>query len=148
MKNDFRHLAACRPGSGVDPELFYPSAASGPVYQAQVAKAKAVCAGCPVRAECLDHALAQVPVGIAGGMTEDERRNHARRPRSDAPASELMPATRAEAVAMRPGDKRKVGLWLFDQGKGPTYIAAKLHVSDRTVSRWAAAREQAVTATG
>jgi hypothetical protein len=63
--------AACR---NVDPELFFPAGDSGPVFDAQVAAARAVCARCPVRAECLDWALDELPYGIAGGFTEDERR--------------------------------------------------------------------------
>jgi hypothetical protein len=68
----FPRDAACR---GVDPELFFPVAEPGtPVYRRQVLQAKAVCAGCPVRAECLEFALAKLPYGIAGGLTEVERR--------------------------------------------------------------------------
>jgi WhiB family redox-sensing transcriptional regulator len=38
-------------------------------------RAKAICAGCPVQPQCLDHALAiQEPHGIWGGLTENERR--------------------------------------------------------------------------
>ncbi|MEU8510983.1 WhiB family transcriptional regulator [Kitasatospora sp. NPDC048722] len=37
--------------------------------------AKAVCAGCGVRVECRRHALAErEPVGVWGGLTEEERR--------------------------------------------------------------------------
>ena len=43
-------------------------------------EAKAICAGCPVRAECLDFALAgSERFGIWGGLTEKERRVEARR---------------------------------------------------------------------
>ena len=68
---DWRARAACR---GSDPELFFPTAESGPVRAGQVAAAKAVCARCPVRAACLAEALARIPYGIAGGLTEYERR--------------------------------------------------------------------------
>ena len=38
------------------------------------AAAKAVCAGCPVRRECLDHALTSgEPYGVWGGLSEGER---------------------------------------------------------------------------
>lgn len=70
MTMEWVERALCR---YVDPELFFPTAESGPVYEAQVAEAKAVCARCPVRAECLDWALGELPYGIAGGLTEDER---------------------------------------------------------------------------
>ena len=75
---DWRSHAACL---GVDPELFFPVADAGPVRDAQVAEAKAVCAGCPVVAACLAEALARIPDGIAGGLTESERRTLRRRDR-------------------------------------------------------------------
>lgn len=57
-----------------EPELFFPIAVTGPVRR-QIAAAKAVCAGCQVRSQCLSYALAAGPLhGIWGGMTEDERR--------------------------------------------------------------------------
>lgn len=38
-------------------------------------EAKAICATCPVREECLEYALAfPEPLGIWGGMDEEERR--------------------------------------------------------------------------
>jgi WhiB family redox-sensing transcriptional regulator len=38
-------------------------------------EARQVCARCPVRAECRDHALAaREEFGVWGGLTEDERR--------------------------------------------------------------------------
>lgn len=69
-RRDWRSAAACR---GVDPELFFPVAETGPAYDAQVGAAKAVCARCPVVAECLAEALARIPDGICGGLTADER---------------------------------------------------------------------------
>lgn len=58
---------------GLDTELFFPL----PGDAAGVAEAKAVCAACPVRAECLAFALALkdvVPGAVYGGTTGDERR--------------------------------------------------------------------------
>jgi WhiB family transcriptional regulator, redox-sensing transcriptional regulator len=51
------------------------------------AKAKTVCALCPVRAQCLDFALANsIKYGIWGGLNKEERarerRYRARRPRA------------------------------------------------------------------
>jgi WhiB family redox-sensing transcriptional regulator len=64
-------LAACQ---SVDPDLFFPMSATNPA-RADMAAAKAVCARCPVRAECLQYALAAGQVhGIWGGMSEEERR--------------------------------------------------------------------------
>ena len=68
---EWRTRAACR---SVDPEVFFPTAEVGPMYDAQVAVAKAVCTRCPVRVECLNEALVRIPEGIAGGLTPEERR--------------------------------------------------------------------------
>ena len=67
----WRQLAACR---DADPELFFPSAEDGPIHDAQVAEAKAVCSRCPVRPACLTEALERMPYGVAGGLSEQERR--------------------------------------------------------------------------
>ena len=53
----WRERAACR--SGVDPDLFFPVAESGAARNGQVRAAKAVCARCPVRSDCLAEALAR-----------------------------------------------------------------------------------------
>ena len=67
---DWRSAAACR---SADPELFFPITAFGQALE-QVAQAKAICARCPVRRECLAFALrTRQPHGIWGGMTEEER---------------------------------------------------------------------------
>ena len=58
--------AACR---GTDPELWFPSRGDSTTQQ------KAICAGCPVRAQCLEHAIVNVEsFGIWGGTSERERR--------------------------------------------------------------------------
>jgi WhiB family redox-sensing transcriptional regulator len=56
--------AAC---AGVDPDLFFPS--KGEASDA----AKALCAGCPVKGECLAFALDHHCQGIWGGTSERER---------------------------------------------------------------------------
>ena len=61
--------AAC---VGYPPETFFPIGDNAPA--SQVARAKAVCAQCPVRQACLDWAVTALPYGIAGGLTGDERR--------------------------------------------------------------------------
>jgi WhiB family transcriptional regulator, redox-sensing transcriptional regulator len=69
--DDWRQRAACR---DEDPELFFPVSEMGPGAR-QVARAKAVCARCPVRSECLEYALDNaLDHGIFGGTTETERR--------------------------------------------------------------------------
>jgi WhiB family transcriptional regulator, redox-sensing transcriptional regulator len=46
-----------------------------PEREAREARAKAICARCPVRAECLDWALeTREPFGVWGGYSETERK--------------------------------------------------------------------------
>ena len=72
---DWRLLAASR---HADPELFFPVSASGPSLD-QITQAKAICAGCPVRQQCLAFALnTRQNHGVWGGMSEEERRPRAR----------------------------------------------------------------------
>ncbi|MGH8902177.1 MAG: WhiB family transcriptional regulator [Egibacteraceae bacterium] len=53
---------------------FFPLGSTGAALD-QIARAKAICAGCPVAVECLDYALDTGQTdGVWGGMTEDERR--------------------------------------------------------------------------
>ena len=67
---DWPYSASCR---SADPELFFPVSSSG-LSVAQVAEAKAVCAGCPVRRECLAFALRTHQTdGVWGGLSERER---------------------------------------------------------------------------
>ena len=73
---DWRHRARCR---DVDPELFFPVGTTGPA-EAQVQSAKAICALCPVREECLQWALDTAQdAGVWGGLSEEERRRCPRR---------------------------------------------------------------------
>lgn len=64
----WRAQAACR---GLDPEFFY----AGRGEFEEWAEAKAVCRLCPVRLECLEHALdACERFGVWGGLSHKERR--------------------------------------------------------------------------
>jgi len=65
--------AAC---VGADPDLFFaPEAEFMTARRRREAKAKAVCAGCPARRECLAWALdTGQSFGIWGGTSEEERR--------------------------------------------------------------------------
>jgi WhiB family redox-sensing transcriptional regulator len=57
---------------GVDTAVFYPGRGD---HQA-VATAKTICAGCPVRQDCLDYAIrTSQRIGIWGGLSEYERRD-------------------------------------------------------------------------
>ncbi len=72
-----------RPGSGSTkapaarpiPETFFsPDAERGPRRRRREAAAKALCAVCPVRQACLEHALAvREPYGVWGGLNINER---------------------------------------------------------------------------
>ena len=56
---------------GVDPEVFFPL----PSDRTGIAAAKAICAECPVRTQCLMQALEYGDGhGIFGGLTPAERR--------------------------------------------------------------------------
>ncbi len=56
---------------GLDPEIFYPPEDD----EAAAEPAKAICAVCPVREACLEHALTRrEKIGVWGGLTERERR--------------------------------------------------------------------------
>ncbi len=63
-------LAACK---SRDPDLFFPISSAGRGVE-QVRRAKAVCAGCQVRQECLDFALrTRTTEGVWGGTSAEER---------------------------------------------------------------------------
>jgi len=69
---DWQLLGLCR---AENPEVFFhPEGERGPARRNRDAAAKAVCAMCPVLAQCRVHALqVREPYGVWGGMTEDER---------------------------------------------------------------------------
>lgn len=74
-RRDWRHAAACRrDGTGRTQSMFFPVAERGPARREQEARAKAVCARCPVVDPCRAWALDALPVGVAGGLSETERR--------------------------------------------------------------------------
>jgi len=77
-----------------DPELFFPVGTRGPAIE-QTARAKSVCALCPVRIECLAWALDTCQdAGVWGGLDEEERREIRRARRrargGSAPAGQLV----------------------------------------------------------
>jgi WhiB family transcriptional regulator, redox-sensing transcriptional regulator len=66
-ERDWRDQALCQ---YVDPDLWHPPKGGSTV------QAKRICRSCPVRAECLEFALANnEPFGIWGGLSERERRS-------------------------------------------------------------------------
>ena len=72
-RNEVRNWRADALCVQVDPDLFFPETDRGTAFDRQVTAAKRVCAGCPVRTQCLDYALRVLPEGIAGGTTPAER---------------------------------------------------------------------------
>ena len=75
---NWRYLGACR---SADPDLFFPVPGPRPVDE-QIARAKAICARCAVRQECLEFALSHNQAfGIWGGTTAEDRRLVRRRRR-------------------------------------------------------------------
>lgn len=135
----WRDLAACRGG---DPERFFPSAAAGPEYEAQVAVAMAVCAGCRVQPECLTWALHALPYGVAGAMTEQQRRDE--RARRQGRARRCRAPERP--VGGTAGEVAAAGRAAIRAGTTPDAVAREFGVSERTAARWAAQVRVARTA--
>ncbi len=63
---------SCR---GMDSAFFFhPEGERGPAKATREARAKQICAGCPVLEQCRRHALsAHEPYGVWGGLSEGER---------------------------------------------------------------------------
>jgi WhiB family redox-sensing transcriptional regulator len=86
---DWQMHGACR---GMDSAFFFhPEGERGPAKYNREARAKEVCARCPVIEQCRRHALAaEEPYGVWGGLSEAERdeiiRGHARTLRVSQPA--------------------------------------------------------------
>ena len=101
--DDWAARGACRT---TDPDALF-------VQGAAQNRAKAVCSGCPVRAECLADALDnRTEFGVWGGMTERERRALLRRsPQVGSWKSVLQDAQRSfeqTYAGARPGDAAAV----------------------------------------
>lgn len=77
----WQDLAAC---AGMDTDMFFPRENAGGSRKGitgekdRVSVAKQVCAGCPVRLECLEFAIDHDCYGIWGGMDARERGRYAR----------------------------------------------------------------------
>jgi WhiB family redox-sensing transcriptional regulator len=77
---DWQMEGACR---GMDSAFFFhPEGERGPARTRREARAKQVCAECPVVQQCRQHALdVHEPYGIWGGLSESERDAIIRGPR-------------------------------------------------------------------
>jgi hypothetical protein len=116
---DWRTHAAC---ADMDPETFLPT--SGGNAQ----KAKEVCAPCPVKAACLEHALENHPMNGVWGATSLKQRIAIRSARR-----EEQLAKDAEARAKREQRVRK----LLDERMPLATIAQRLGIGHRTIARLA-----------
>ena len=64
--------------ANLPPSTFFPSDGAG------VEVARRICSSCPVRTECLEHALAErIDHGVWGGCSERERRRILKRRRAE-----------------------------------------------------------------
>jgi len=139
-----------------DPEVFFPEKGGS------VREAKAVCAGCPVRAQCLEHALAHDErFGVWGGLSERERRRlktaatrrgtaaQARDRRAGVSAAapglgEVDEVVVARLMAGHPatGTSRvevaQAAIGLHHAGHSARRVAVRLGVQERQVQRWLA----------
>jgi WhiB family redox-sensing transcriptional regulator len=87
---------------GVDPEWFFPDRGE------DVRRAKAICATCPVKDECLEYALEnREKFGIWGGTSERERRGMRSRRSAGVPAD---PSRREQARALHQNGVRAIDI--------------------------------------
>ena len=87
---DWRSRGACL---SADPDLFFPISPGG-ASQRQEKRAKAVCATCPVKAECLAFAVETRQVhGVWGGLGEEELAQLGRSLRAPGAVPQRIPGT-------------------------------------------------------
>jgi hypothetical protein len=97
-------LARCA-GSALDPDEWYPIASKPAQARVEAARALAVCAVCPVRAECLELSMrlwcAGGEHGIWGGLVEADRAGARTGWLAGTPVRALLSADRAGATRTR-----------------------------------------------
>ena len=99
--DDWRSRGACL---SADPDLFFPISPGG-ASQREVRRAKAVCATCPVQAECLAFAVeTRQAHGVWGGLGEEELAQLRLSLRPPGAAPERIPGT-----GRAPGRSRAAG---------------------------------------
>ena len=146
--HDWRARAACRRGSGVDPEIFFPTAKPRDLRERQEARALAVCARCPVVASCREFALEHLSEGIAGGLTTAQRdevlRDRHRAERAARPEPAPRYARSAPLDRSSKGERvRAHGIALLIAGEDRREVCRATGVTLRTVERWASLPEVA-----
>src|SRR5262249_48418650 len=107
----WQDAAACR---GKDIVLFFgPDGERQPERENRERKAKAVCASCPVQAECLNYAVSRPEkYGTWGGLNEGERASERRRRMRRANAAEGRPNRRLLGAA--PVTWNPMPEWAYD----------------------------------
>ena len=130
-----------------DPELFFPEKGGS------VREAKRVCAACPVRAQCLAHALAHGErYGVWGGLSEPERRRLKQADVATFPSTAWQPLAPAEVdevvvarlvsghpvVGASRDEVAQAAIGLHRAGVGARRVATRLGVTTRQVERWLA----------
>lgn len=124
---DWQALAAC---SAADADLFFPERDTP---AETIAEAKALCAGCPVRQACLDHAMkTNERNAICGGMTVEER-EHLLNPAApmDKFQSRRFDNKSARAIAVKRGADLLV--WLVRAQMPVEEAAKRLQATPRAV---------------
>lgn len=139
---DWRHRAACR---DEDPELFFPVGAAGPVPQRDIDRARAVCARCPVREQCLQWATdSGEDFGVWGGHSDSERRKLKetgqvttnRVVRVGHVDDEIRVAALMRGVRMPSSraEKKEAARRLLASGENKTIVVQRLRISWRTLA--------------
>lgn len=111
MAHEWQVFAAC---IGTPPEDWFPVGSGGPA-KVQAEEQKRVCGRCPVLPDCREWALTDLEFGIAGGMTEDERKSEKRRR-----------ARRKDRHPTRPAE--------YVPSDGPALVIKKTRLTNRQVS--------------
>jgi hypothetical protein len=114
--------AAC---TGADPDLFFS------FKDRDIQQAKAICADCPIRERCLEHAVAYEDAGTWGGYTAEER-EFIRKGHQPAAATELVRMKRAETRRRRAEASRRIQLEKSGDHPHGTYAGYKRHVRQRS----------------
>ncbi len=99
-------------GAGVDPDDWFPITAEAAKARSQAARALALCAACPVRAECLELSLRHWndigQHGVWGGLVEADRRCIREQWLTGASVTELLWPVEATAVSSRSPERPAV----------------------------------------
>lgn len=114
--NDWRAQGACK---GYPADMFFPERGD----HGAIARARLVCAGCPVTDQCLEFALANFEkFGVWGGKSERERRQ-LRRKQWDG----------QRFTSVRSENRKRQARLLAEQGASREEIAHRLGVSLHSV---------------